>query len=93
MAVTPCCSEKYGSLLLCYRTSQLCSVWLILPAQHGKAIARSTSQVYERGTCNETSTRLLGRYLIGHVYIETIFIRYGKGPGGHCWSNFKARSC
>ena len=27
------------------------------------------------------------------MYIETTFMCYGKGPGGHCWSNFKAKSC
>ena len=57
MAVTPCCSENYASLLLCCRTSQLRSVWFILPVQHEKATTGGTSQVYERRVCNETSTR------------------------------------
>ena len=92
MAVTPCCSEKYASLLLCCRTSQLRSVWFILPAQHVKATTGSTSEVYERRTCNETSTGLLGRCLVGHVYINNFHVLW-KGPKEHCWSNFKARSC
>ena len=68
MAVTLWCREKYASLLLCCRTSQLRSVWLILPAQNGKATTGSTSEVYEKGTYNEASTRLLERYWVGHVY-------------------------
>ena len=92
MAVTPCCSEKYASILLRCRTSQLRLVWLILPAQHGKATTGSTSEICERGTCNEASARLLERYLVGHVYRNN-FHALWKGPRGHCWSNFKARSC
>ena len=92
MAVTPCCSEKYASLLLCCRTSKLRSAWFVLPVQHGKATIGNISQVYERRACNETSTRLLVRYLVGHVYRNNSHALW-EGPRRHCWSNFKARSC
>ena len=69
MAVIPCSSEKYASLLLCCRTSLLHLVWFILLAQHGKATIGSTSEVYKRRTCNETSTGLLEQYLVRYIYM------------------------
>ena len=92
MAITYCCSEKLGSLLFSCRTSQLRLVWLTVPAQNGKVTTGITLKAHKRGTYDETCTRLLERYLVGHVYRDN-FHAYLKGLRGHCSSNFKARSC
>ena len=40
----------------------------MIPAQYGKATTGSASEVYEKEAYNETSTKLLELYLVGHVY-------------------------
>ena len=83
---------KHASLLLWWRASQLCSVWLILPEQHRKATTGSNSEVYEKGACNETSTRLLEWYLFGHVHRNKFYLLW-KGSRWGLLGKLKARSC